>query len=305
LIQRDVKGLYKKALAGQLQNFTGISDPYEPPEQPEVTVRTHAETPEESAARILSWLKDRPPISGAVRRIAMWSGPRNISTAMMRSWGNRPDTTVCDEPLYAHYLMKTHAPHPGADEVIQSQETDWRKVTRWLTEFAPSDRSIFYQKHMTHHLLPEIDRGWLGGLTHAFLIRDPLAVVASFTRIAGVPRIDETGLPQQLEIFNSTRAQTGRVPPVVDARDVLENPSRVLRLLCEALDVDFTETMLSWPPGPRETDGVWAKHWYDAVLKTTSFQPYTPKNPEAPPELAGLLEEAREIYGKLYEHRLH
>jgi hypothetical protein len=303
LIQRDAKGLYKKALAGQIQNFTGISDPYEPPDHPEVTVHTHLETPEASAERILAWVVQTR--LRAVRRIAMWSGPRNISTAMMRSWGNRPDTLVCDEPLYAHYLLKTHAPHPGADEVIQSQETDWRKVTQWLTEFAPPDRSIFYQKHMTHHLLPEIDRVWLGGLTHAFLIREPLDVVVSFTKVAGVPRIDETGLPQQLDLFNWVRSHTGRVPPVVDSRDVLENPLRVLRLLCEALDVDFTENMLSWPPGPRETDGVWAKHWYDAVIKTTSFQPYTPKNPQAPPELAGLLEEARELYGRLYEHRLH
>jgi adenylyl-sulfate kinase len=306
LIERDAKGLYKKALAGKIQNFTGISDPYEPPKDPEITVRTHAESPADSAARILAWIETRLRMERprTMRRIAMWSGPRNISTAMMRSWGNRPDTLVCDEPLYAHYLLKTHAPHPGADEVIHSQETDWRKVTQWLTEFSPPDRSIFYQKHMTHHLLPEIDRGWLGGLTHAFLIREPLEVIASFTKVAGVPRIHETGLPQQVELFNWARVQTGRIPPIIDARDVLENPSRVLRLLCDALDVDFTETMLSWPPGPRDTDGVWAKHWYDAVVKTTSFQPYTPKNPQAPPELSGLLDEARELYRQLYEHRL-
>jgi Sulfotransferase domain len=240
-----------------------------------------------------------------VRRIAMWSGPRNISSAMMRSWGNRPDTFVCDEPLYAHYLLKTWTPHPGADEVIRSQETDWRKVTRELTEFAPAGKTVFYQKHMTHHLLPEIDRGWLDGLTHAFLLREPREVVTSFVKIAGTPRLEETGLPQQLEIFNWVRARTGRIPPVIDARDVLENPAEMLRMLCDSLDVDFIESMLSWPPGPRSTDGVWAKYWYDALLKSTTFQPYKPKNEPVPVHLEGLLVDAEEIYRELYEYRLH
>jgi hypothetical protein len=239
-----------------------------------------------------------------VRRIAMWSGPRNISTALLRSWGNRPDTFVCDEPLYAHYLLKTGVAHPGVDEVIRSQENDWRKVVAWLTEYAPEGKTVFYQKHMTHHLLPEIDRGWLDRVTNAFLIREPREVVASFVRIAGTPRLEDTGYPQQLEIFDLVWKRTGRVPPVIDARDVLQDPPRLLRLLCAALDVDFTEAMLSWPPGPRDTDGVWAKYWYDAVLKSTSFQPYRPKNEPVPPHLAGLLEQAEAIYHQLHQHRL-
>jgi hypothetical protein len=244
------------------------------------------------------------PGSRHLRRIAMWSGPRNISTAMMRSWGNRPDTFVCDEPLYAHYLSKTSVPHPGADEVMRSQENDWRKVVKWLTEFEPDGKTVFYQKHMTHHLLPDIDRGWLGSITHAFLIREPREVVTSFLKIAGTLRIEDTGLRQQLEIFECVRSQSGRIPPVVDARDVLENPKRVLRLLCEALEVEFTESMLSWPPGPRETDGVWAKHWYDAVMKSTTFQRYKPKDEPVPRHLTGLLREAEAIYDQLYEFRL-
>ena len=239
-----------------------------------------------------------------MRRSAMWSGPRNISSAMMRSWGNRPDTLVCDEPLYAHYLRQTRVPHPGADEVLRSQENDWRKVVAWLTEFEPPGKAIFYQKHMTHHLLPEIDRGWLDGLTNAFLIREPREVVTSFIKIAGTPKLEETGLPQQLDIFKWVRARTGRTPPVIDSRDVLENPRRLLRLLCDSLDVDFTESMLSWPPGPRDTDGVWAKHWYDAVLKSTTFQAYKPKDDPVPPHLAGVLREAEEIYEQLYECRI-
>lgn len=222
----------------------------------------------------------------------------------MRSWGNRPDTFVCDEPLYAHYLLQTRVPHPGSDEVIRCQENDWRKVVAWLTESSPSGKAIFYQKHMTHHLLPNIDRGWLDSVTNAFLIREPREVVTSFIKIAGDPKLEETGLPQQLEIFNWVRERSGRVPPVVDSRDVLENPKRLLGLLCDALQVDFTETMLSWPPGPRETDGVWAKHWYDAVLKSTTFQTYRPKNEPVPPQLTGLLRDAEKIYEQLYEFRL-
>jgi len=243
-------------------------------------------------------------MSEGVRRIAMWSGPRNISTAMMRSWGNRPDTFVCDEPLYAHYLLHTGVAHPGADEVIRSQETDWRKVARALTEFVPPGKTIFYQKHMTHHMLPEIDRGWLDNITHAFLIREPREVVTSFLKIAGTLRLEETGLPQQLNLFNEVRARTGRIPPVVDSRDVLEDPQRLLRLLCDSLGVDFTDAMLSWPPGPRDTDGVWARYWYDAVLKSTTFQTYKPKNDPISPQLEGLLHEAEEIYRQLWEHRL-
>src|SRR4051812_20432340 len=146
----------------------------------------------------------------------MWSGPRNISTAMLRSWGNRPDTFVCDEPLYAHYLLRTGAPHPGAEEVIRWHETDWRQVVAWLTGDVPGGKAIFYQKHMTHHLLPEIDRGWLDRVRNAFLLRAPRAVLTSLARVLPEPRLEDTGLPQQLELFELVRRRTGRVPPVVD-----------------------------------------------------------------------------------------
>lgn len=240
----------------------------------------------------------------AVRRIAMWSGPRNISTAMLRSWGNRPDTFVCDEPLYAHYLLKTGVPHPGADEVIRHHETDWRKVVAGLTGPVPEGKAVFYQKHMAHHLLPEVDGDWLDRLTHAFLIREPRAVVTSFAKVAGTPRLEDTGFPQQLALFRRVRERTDRVPPVVDARDVLTDPPRLLRLLCEALDVAYTDAMLSWLPGPRATDGIWAKHWYDAVLKSTSFQPYRPATDDVSAAPTGLQEEAEAIYRELFAHRL-
>ncbi len=239
-----------------------------------------------------------------VRRIAMWSGPRNISTAMMRSWGNRPDTFVCDEPLYAHYLRHTGLAHPGAAEVIQHQENDWRRVVAWLTEAVPEGKPIFYQKHMAHHLLPHIDRGWLDRLTHCFLIREPREMLTSLLPFIPQPSLADTGLPQQVEIFESVRDRTGATPPVVDARDVLDNPRGVLTRLCAALDVPFTEAMLSWPPGRRDTDGIWAKHWYAAVKKSTGFQPYVPKPAPVPELLAGLYEQCVVLYQRLYEHRL-
>ncbi len=238
------------------------------------------------------------------RRIAMWSGPRNISTAMMRAWGNRPDTFVCDEPLYAHYLLKTGTPHPGADEIIRTYQNDWRKVVAWLTGPVPNGKAIFFQKHMTHHLLPEIERDWLGHVDNAFLIRRPSDVLTSYAKVVAKPTLEDLGLPQQLEIFKDVRRRTGRIPPVLDAEDVLKAPEISLRCLCAALEVPFTETMLSWPPGPRATDGIWAKHWYSAVLESTSFQPYRPKSESAPLHLQDLLEQAQQIYQQLYQHRL-
>lgn len=237
-------------------------------------------------------------------RIAMWSGPRNISTALMRSWGNRPDTVVCDEPFYAYYLQRTGIQHPGAKEVIAHHESDWRKVVAWLTGPIPEGKTIFYQKHMTHHLLPEIDRGWLDQVAHAFLIREPRDVIPSFTRIAGIPTLEDTGYPQQREIFEHVLARTGKTPPVVDSRDILLDPPRLLKALCAALEVDFTPAMLSWPPGPRATDGIWAKHWYHAVLETTTFQPYRPKEDTIPGHLQDMLDQAETIYQRLYDCRL-
>jgi hypothetical protein len=239
-----------------------------------------------------------------IRRIAMWSGPRNISTAMMRSWGNRPDTFVCDEPLYAHYLLKTGLDHPGADEVIRTHENDWERAVKWLTEFVPEGKTVFYQKHMTHHLLSEIDRGWLDQVENVFLIREPAEMLISLAKVLKEPRLVDTGLPQQWEIFEHVRRRTGKTPPIIDAHDVLESPEALLRRLCERLELDFTPTMLSWPAGPRDTDGVWAKHWYDAVWKSTTFQPHRPRAEPIPEKLKAFHGECERIYQELYRERL-
>ncbi len=218
-------------------------------------------------------------------RIAMWSGPRNISTAMMRAWGNRPDTLVVDEPFYAFYLKATGKQHPGTDEVVATGETDWRKVVDRLTGAIPDDKRIFYQKQMTHHLLSEVDREWLGAMMNCFLIRDPREVIVSYIKKQEDPTLEDLGFVQQEEIFDWVRAHTRAMPPIIDARDVLENPNRTLGLLCDAMGVEFSESMLSWPSGLRSTDGIWAKHWYGEVARSTGFQPYRAKHNEVPARL--------------------
>lgn len=234
----------------------------------------------------------------------MWSGPRNISTALLRSWGNRPDTFVRDEPLYAHYLQETGLDHPGREEVIAHQENDWRKVVDDLTGPVPGGKPIDYQKHMAHHLLPHIGRDWLDRVTNAFLIRHPAEMIVSLAKVLPRVRLEDTGLPQQVEIFDHVRRRTGDTPPVIDSKDVLTDPRGQLSRLCEALDAPFTDAMLSWPPGPRATDGVWAKHWYANVEKSTAFEPYRPKDEPVPPALAGIYSECLALYDSLHRHRL-
>jgi hypothetical protein len=232
-------------------------------------------------------------------RIAMWSGPRTLSTAMMRSWENRADTVVVDEPLYAHYLLATGVDHPGRDEIIASQPTDWRTVARSLTEGAlPAGRSIYYQKHMTHHIIPAIDRETLRPLRHAFLIRDPRELLASYSKVRTEPSLDDLGLRQQVGLFEEFGG------PVIDSSDLLRAPEPMLRALCAAFDVPFDAAMLAWPAGSRDSDGVWAKHWYDGVHASTGFAPYVPRTAEVPERLELLLAECMPYYETLASQRL-
>jgi hypothetical protein len=231
-------------------------------------------------------------------RIAMWSGPRNISTAMMRSFGSRADTVVVDEPLYAHYLAVTGIDHPGREEILASQPTRWQDVAAALTGPVSGDPPVQYQKHMTHHLLPGIGRDWLGALTHAFLIRDPEHVAASYARVRGEPTLEDLGYPQQVEIY---RTYGG---PVLDAADVLRDPPGSLRRLCDALGIGFDPAMLAWPPGPRATDGVWAPHWYAGVHASTGFAAYHPSPADVPARLRPLVDAARPSYDELATQRL-
>ena len=234
-----------------------------------------------------------------VTRIAMWSGPRTVSTALMRAWENRPDTVVVDEPLYAFYLDRTGIDHPGRDEIIASQPTDWRVVLGQLTAGAlPLGVSIGYAKHMTHHLLPEVDRAALAPLRHAHLIRDPRELLASYARVRTEPTLADLGIAQQAEIFEAFGG------PVVDSRDLLRDPPGVLRALCAALDVPFDERMLSWPAGPRASDGVWAPYWYASVRSSTGFAAYRPQADGLPARLEPLAERCVPYFERLHRYRL-
>lgn len=237
-------------------------------------------------------------------RIAMWCGPRNISTALMRSWENRPDTFVVDEPFYAFFLKTTGADHPMCEEIVRQCETDWRKVVESLTRETRPGKAIYYQKQMSHHFLPQIERGWLTEVTNCFLIREPREMLVSYLKKMPHPSLADTGYPQLQDLFRHVRTVTGRVPPVVDSRDVLTDPRRVLGLLCDALGVPFADAMLHWPAGPRDSDGLWAPHWYPEVEKTTGFAPYRPHDAALPAELGGLYDQCRAAYDELYEHRL-
>jgi hypothetical protein len=237
-------------------------------------------------------------------RLAVWSGPRNISTAMMRAWENRGDCAVVDEPLYAHYLKHTGLDHPGREEVIAAGDADWRRVTHWLSGPAPGGKAVWYQKHMTHHLLPHIERDWLAQLTHVFLIRDPREVLLSYVKSRPNVTTEDIGVAQQLDIFQYVTRHAGGVPPVIDAGEFLKAPQAQLRALCERLGIAFTPRMLQWPPGPRASDGVWAPYWYDAVIRSTCFEPYRQRDRTVPPAHRAIIDAVMPSYEMMFTQRL-
>jgi len=241
-----------------------------------------------------------------VVRIAMWSGPRNISTAMMRSFENRPDTAVVDEPFYAVYLKATGLDHPMREEVLASQSTDWRAVVADLTGPLPHGRRVFYQKHMTHHMLPEIGRDWVKQVRNAFLIRAPEDVLLSYTAVRGEATLEDVGVPQQSELFEREADRLGHAPPVIDSYDVLKDPPGVLGALCAALGIPFSDRMLAWPEGKRASDGVWAPAWYAAVERSTGFAPPRERArfEDLPDALKRIAEAARPSYERLSAYRL-
>jgi hypothetical protein len=244
-------------------------------------------------------------MSDAAIRIAMWSGPRNISTAMMRAFGQRPDTAVVDEPFYAAFLAATSEPHPMRAEVVASQPTDWRAVVGQLLGPVPEGRQVYYQKLMTHHMLAEFGRDWMSGMRNAFLIRDPGAVLASYVRARGVATLADIGIVQQRELFEREADRLGAAPPVIEGRDVLERPGHMLAQLCDALGIPFTDAMLSWPAGRRATDGVWAPAWYESVERSTGFgAPPALADAPLPDQLQRVADQAQPHYLALARHRI-
>lgn len=237
-------------------------------------------------------------------RLAMWSGPRNISTALMRSFENRPDTWVIDEPLYAHYLLRTGLDHPGRDEILDSMENDWEKLTTHLTGPIPENKTVWYQKHMTHHYCFDYNDDWLENVTNCFLIRQPEEVIVSFLQRFRLEDWEQIGFPQQIRIFHRIMEKTGRIPIVIDSNDILKDPEKILTHLCSELNIPFMDQMLKWPEGTRDTDGIWGKHWYGNVVKTTGFAPYKERNAVVPTEYHKILEKCIPIYEELSEFKI-
>jgi hypothetical protein len=216
----------------------------------------------------------QPPL-----RIAMWSGPRNISTAMMRAFENRPDTAVIDEPFYAAYLAATGLDHPMRKDVLASQPQDWREVAATLLGPAPDNAPVFYQKHMTHHMLPGFGTAWMASCRNVFLIRRPDDVIASYSEKRAQITLSDIGIVRQAELFAEEADRSGTAPLVIDSADIIAAPAAMLTSLCAALGLAFTPAMLAWPAGRRPTDGIWAPAWYDQVERSTGFAPSPNRKP--------------------------
>jgi len=237
-------------------------------------------------------------------RIAMWSGLRNLSTAMMRSFGSRADTFVSDEPFYGAFLKDTGADHPMRDEVIAAMDCDWRSVMQTLRGDALDNSPVWYQKHMWHHMTGPIGYEDFAGFRHAFLIREPERMIASYLRKREVAAFENFGMDRQAEFFEREADRLGRAPAVIEANDVLVNPEGVLSRLCGALGIDWDPAMLSWPPGRRDTDGPWAPHWYGAVEASTGFAPPETDDVELPDEAQRVADRCRPYYEQLAAHRI-
>jgi hypothetical protein len=236
--------------------------------------------------------------------VAMWSGPRNISTAMMRAFENRGDCEVVDEPLYAHYLAHTGLDHPGREQVIGAGDTDWRRVATRLTTPPPAGAALMYQKHMTHHLLPHIGRDWLAQLTHVFLIRDPRRVLVSYIKSRPNAVAADIGVLQQREIFEYVSRSGASAPAVIDAGEFLRAPEAQLRALCGLLGIDFTPRMLHWRAGPRPSDGVWAPYWYQQVYRSTGFESPSEADIEVPEQFHNVIAQVMPSFEELFARRL-
>ena len=234
----------------------------------------------------------------------MWSGPRNLSTAMMVSFAQRQDCFVVDEPFYAAYLQATGLKHPLYQEIIADGSVDDNAVADYCIGPVPNNREVFYQKHMTHHMIPEFDREWMAKVTNVFLIRDPLRVIASYNIKRENPNLADIGVVEQLEIFDRVCDMTGELPVVIDSADILANPELMLRKLCTSLGLAFDPKMLSWMAGPKSFDGVWAKHWYGSVWESTGFGQPSTTPAEIPLSLNDLADEALEHFNKIKAHAL-
>jgi len=236
--------------------------------------------------------------------VCMWSGPRNLSTAMMRSFGARADTAVWDEPFFAPYLIATGKSHPGRAETLERHETDPRTVAAACQGTVPNNKHYYFQKHMPHHMIADFPMDWARGGKHFFLIRDPQRVIASYAK--GRSRFDESdlGFSDQRRVYDYLQGMSGQDIPVIDSMDILTAPEIALSVLCQALDIPFDHAMLSWPAGPRPDDGAWAPYWYDSVIASTGFSSPPRTMPILDPQYEPLLKACRADFMPLYAKRL-
>ena len=232
-------------------------------------------------------------------RIAMWSGPRNISTAMMRSFENREDTFVIDEPFYAYYLSHSGLNHPGKEKVLKSQSTKWDEVVRLITGDIPDNKSIWYQKHMVHHIADDKNIDWVKDFQNCFLIRHPKEVIISYAKQTPISGITDLGFVQQVNLFKKIKTLTGKAPFVFDAKDILINPEKHLKKMCEYFNINFSRKMLIWSKGKRKTDGVWSPYWYKNVINSNSFFTYKDSQEKVSPQYKNLLNECLPYYDYL------
>ena len=223
---------------------------------------------------------------------------------MMRSFGSRPDTFVSDEPFYGCFLKQTGAGHPMREEVIAAMDCDWRRVMQGLRGPVPDGSPVWYQKHMWHHMSGPVGHADFAGFTHAFLIREPERMIASYLRKREIAEFESFGMDRQAEFFESEADRLGHAPPVVDANDVLSNPEGVLAKLCQALGIAWDPAMLSWAPGRRATDGPWAPHWYAAVEASTGFGPPETGAVELPGDARRIADRCMPYYDRLAQHRI-
>ncbi|MBO9407360.1 HAD family hydrolase [Shimia sp. R9_1] len=231
-------------------------------------------------------------------KIAMWSGPRNLSTAMMYAFGNRSDCAVVDEPFYAAYLEKTGLEHPMREEILRSQHQDPQVVASALSSTNPDGKPVYYQKHMTQHMIDGVPREWMRDAKNVFLLRHPARVIASYAAKRENPTLQDIGFPQQLELLQQVR-DWGQDVVIVDSHDIRENPEDALKKLCDDIGLDYDPAMLSWPKGGHKDDGVWAKHWYGAVWSSTGFAGAEGPLPEVPVNLQPVLDAALPIYEEM------
>ena len=236
--------------------------------------------------------------------IAMWSGPRNLSTAMMRSFENRKDTIVFDEPFYAHYLSVTELNHPGRDQILDFQSTNWDEVVEKCRNTSFQKESLCYQKHMAQHNLQGFDISWIKDVQNCLLIRDPKYVIASYGKKLPIQDERHLGYKQQAEIIEFLEKENGITPPIVDADDILKNPESMIKKLCKALDIIFYPSMLQWPAGTRSSDGVWGVYWYEGVYDSTGFKPYTKKEVNIDQKFANVYEKCKKHYDTFYNKRI-